>query len=505
MSKKIKHFVLFYFIITSLSFAQVIYKITVFDDENKNQIFDANEKPLEGVSVSNQYTTVKTDKKGICELSLSANDFIFVVKPANYQVPLNEYNMPIFYNKYNENSKYGIEVKGKSKNELYFPLYKTDFDENFSTLILGDPQSRNEIEIAYMRDDFVSKFVNANYKFAILLGDIVYDNKTLYELSNKVFSKMNIPLYFVAGNHDLDYDADNDRLAFESFKEVYGPVYYSFEYGNVHFVVLDNINYKKSKDGKRDYVGEIDKQQLNWLKSDLDNTDKNKTVVISMHIPVNSVGGDYDANKILNKDEFFDILDSRDKVILLCGHTHTQEHNFYYTKSGKEIRQYICGAVCGSWWSGLKDFRGIPFSLQLDGTPRGYNILEFNGPNYKQMYYPLNYAKDYQTRLSVKKIDESLFCYANVFNGNKFTKVTFNLDSKLDLQGDNVTMGDNLVDDMIKNNSTLFKSWMHAENTSHIWVAKLPSDLEKGLHTLIATVIDEYGNKFKDRLIFEVQ
>ncbi len=504
MVKKIKYVIIFNFIFLSLSFSQTVYKITVFEDKNKNQIFDADEKPLEGVSVSNQYTTVKTDKNGRCELPLSANDFIFVVKPANYQVPLNEYNMPIFYNKYNKNSKYGFEFKGAIKNQLYFPLYKTDFDESFSALVLGDPQSRNETEIAYMRDDFVSKFVNTEHKFAILLGDISYDNKTLYEPINKLFSKMNIPLYFVAGNHDLDYNVESDRLSFESFKEVYGPVYYSFEYGDAHFIVLDNINYKKLKDGRKDYVGEIDKQQLIWLKSDLENTDKNKTVVISMHIPVNSVGGDYDANKILNKEEFFDILDSRDKVILLCGHTHTQEHNFYFTKSGKEIRQYICGAVCGSWWSGLKDFRGIPFSLQLDGTPRGYNVLEFKGANYKQMYYPLNYSKDYQTRVSVKKVNDTLYCFANVFNGNKFTKVTFNLDSKLDLQGENVIMPDNLVDNMIKNNPTLFKNWMHAENTSHIWVAALPNNLEKGLHTLVASVIDEYGNKFYDTLIFEV-
>jgi len=490
------------------SSAQTTFKITVFEDTNNNLIYDSNEKVLEGIRVSNQYTTVKTDKNGKCELPKGENDFIFVVKPSNYNLPLNKYNIPIFYNKYDDEISCGIKSIGKSNDELYFPLYKTENNNNFNVLVLGDPQSRNEVEIGYMRDDFVSKFVNANYNFAIFLGDIVYDIKKLYDPTNKVLSKLNIPMYFVPGNHDVDYESVGDKLSFETFKKVYGPQYYSFEYGNVHFIVLDNVDYKGEIDGKKTYTGGIDKQQLIWLKSDLENTDKSKNVVISMHIPVNSIGGDYDANKILNKDEFFDILDVREKVILLCGHTHTQEHNFYYTKNNKEIRQFICGAVCGSWWSGLKDYRGIPFALQLDGTPRGYNVFEFTGNDYKQSYFPLNHPKEYQVRIiepiGLNKNLDSLFCYANVFNGNKYSKVKFFLNDKTEIEADNYIIGDATINKMIKNNPSLFKSWMHAENTSHIWRGKLPNNLVNGVHTLKVEVIDEYNNKYFDTVIFEI-
>ncbi len=509
MFKRILFLIIAAFLTGSISFAQTIYKVTVFEDSNKNLVFDKNENVLEGIGVSNQYTTVKTDKNGRCELPKGENDFIFVVKPANYDLPLNKYNIPIFYNKYDAETGCGIKPIGKSNDELYFPLFKSETKNDFNTLVLGDPQSRNETEIGYMRDEFVSKFVNTNYNFAIFLGDIVYDNKELYESTNQVLSKLNIPMYFVPGNHDLDYESISDKLSLETFKKVYGPQYYSFEYGNIHFIVMDNIDYKGLVDGKKTYTGGIDKQQLIWLKSDLENTDKSKTIVINMHIPVNSIGGDYDANKILNKDDFFDILDTREKVILLCGHTHTQEHNFYYTKNNKEIRQYICGAVCGSWWSGLKDYRGIPFALQLDGTPRGYNVFEFSGSNYKQSYYPLTYSKEFQVRIfepmGVNKNSDSLYCYANVFNGNKYTKVKFLLNDKTEINAENFITGDATINKMIKENPTLFKSWMHAENTSHIWRGKLPNNIEEGFNTLKVEVIDEYGNKYFDTVIFEIK
>jgi predicted phosphodiesterase len=507
-NKKLDFLFILVFIASFIN-AQTVFKITVFEDSNNNWIYDNNENVIEGVKVSNQYTTVRTDKNGRCELPKGEHDFIFVVKPPNYNLPLNKYNIPIFYNNYDKNVSCGINFSGKNNDELYFPLIKAEKKDDFNVLVLGDPQSRNETEISYMRDDFVSKFVNTSYNFAIFLGDIVYDNKQLYEQTNKVLAKLNIPMYFVPGNHDMDYDSDGDKLSLESFKKTYGPQYYSFEYGNVHFIVLDNIDYKGNIDGKKTYTGGIDKQQLIWLKSDLDNTEPDKLVVINMHIPVNSIGGDYDANKILNKDELFEILDSREKVILLCGHTHTQEHNFYYTKNNKEIRQYICGAVCGSWWSGLKDYRGIPFALQLDGTPRGYNVFEFSGSKYKQSYYSLNYSKDYQVRAfitdGITTGYDSLYCYANVFNGNKYTKVKFILNNKIEILGENFVTGDALIDKMIKSNPSLFKSWMHAENTSHIWRGKLPNNLQSGIYSLTVEVIDEYGNKYFDNIIFEIK
>ena len=370
-----------------------IYKIKVFNDINKNFILDKDEIGIEGIKVSNQYSIVKTDKNGYCELPETNNTIIYVVKPAEYQTPLDKFNIPIFYYSCYSDNLGIITPKGENKDELYFPLYNDKIVTEFDALILGDPQSRNIEEVGYMRDDFVKTQLNKNYKFALLLGDISYDNKELYKPTNEVLGKLNIPLYFVPGNHDMDYSSETDELSLESFRKNYGPEYYSFEYGNVHYIILDDIVWRGfigDKVKKKDYVGGVSKNQLEWIKKDLELTDVNKLVVISMHIPINSVGGDYEANKVLNKDEFFEVLKNRENIIFLAGHTHTQEHKYYDQNDGwngvKPLHQIICSTICGSWWSGTKDYRGIPHATQMDGTPRGYNVFSFSGNNYKQKF-----------------------------------------------------------------------------------------------------------------------
>ncbi len=495
-----------------------IFKIKVFNDVNKNFKLDKEEFGIEGVKVSNQYTIVKTDKNGYCELPKTGNGIIYVIKPADYQTPLNSFNIPIFYcSPYSSGSQF-ILPQGKNGDELYFPLYVVKADDKFDALFLGDPQSRNLEEVGYMRDDFVKNQLNNNYKFALMLGDISYDNKELYKPTNEILSKMNIPLYFVPGNHDMDYSAESDELSMESFRQNYGPEYYSFEYGNVHYIILDDIVWRGfigDKVKKKDYVGGVSKNILEWLKKDLELTDGNKLVVISMHIPINSVGGDYDANKVLNKDDFFEVLKSRQDIVLVAGHTHTQEHDYYNKQDGwngnKPLHQIICSTVCGSWWSGTKDYRGIPHGTQMDGVPRGFNVFSFSGSNYTQKYYPVSGKPNYQLRISSPNgviessaLDTS-FVTVNVFNGNKNTVVKAIIDDSIELQLKNELTNDPVIAKMIKDNPTLYKNWMRAETTSHIWQLNIPNNLSVGVHKIEASAADENGNVYNDYVIFEIK
>lgn len=494
-----------------------VYKVKVFEDINKNQIMDKDERGIEGISVSNQSIIVKTDKNGYCEIPKIEDDFIYVIKPAGYNTPLNKFNIPVFYHSSYSDSYQTIKANGVNQDEIEFPLYKSEICKKYDMLMLGDPQARNEIEIGYMRDDFVKNFVSTNYKFAILLGDISFDNKDIYTPINEVLSKMNMPLYFVPGNHDMDYSAEDDSKSLESFRKVYGPEYYSFEYGDVHYIILDDIDWKglNTETKKKEYVGGISKKQLAWLENDLAITDPDKIVVISMHIPINSIGGDYPANKMYTKDEFFKIIEKREKVFLTIGHTHTQEHKFYSKNDGwngkTELRQYICSTICGSWWSGVKDFQGIPMAIGMDGSPRGYNVFSFDGNNYKQSFYVLNKKEDYQLRIgspfgTIEKANiDSTEIVVNVFNGNKKSEVVANIDGITDIILENVICGDPAIDRMIKADKSLYRSWMYAENTSHIWKAKLPQNLSIGLHTLKVTTKDEYNRKFNDTVIFEIK
>ncbi len=109
-----------------------------------------------------------------------------------------------------------------------------------------------------VRQDFISP-----------TGDIAFDNLSIYKEYNQIVGKLGLPAYNVHGNHDMNLDVSHDSLAAETFKRHFGPADYSFNYGKVHFVVLDNVRYNgwdsdKNKNGG--YTGYLNKRQLQWLK-----------------------------------------------------------------------------------------------------------------------------------------------------------------------------------------------------------------------------------------------
>ena len=48
------------------------------------------------------------------------------------------------------------------------------------------------------------------------------------------------------------------------------------------------------------------------------------------------------------------------------------------------------------------------------------------------------------------------------------------------------------------------KPWVKAEPSSHIWVARLPANLDAGTHCIQVRVTDEYGREHRDHLVLEV-
>jgi len=66
---------------------------------------------------------------------------------------------------------------------------------------------------------------------------------------------------------------ENTDLTCDTFIRYFGPSYYSFNYGRIYFVVLDDIGYSgwdAAQTVKGETVGYIDERQLEWLANDLD-------------------------------------------------------------------------------------------------------------------------------------------------------------------------------------------------------------------------------------------
>jgi len=63
---------------------------------------------------------------------------------------------------------------------------------------------------------------------------------------------------------------------------------------------------------------------------------------------------------------------------------------------------------------------------------------------------------------------------------------------------------DPFVEEMFGRNRETIKPWVKPVPSSHIWTARLPSNLEPGAHAIEVHVSDEYGRDHHDRLILEV-
>ena len=255
--------------------AEEFAKGVVFEDLNGNEVRDVGEKGISGIGVSDGSNIVETDAKGHWRLPVAEDVIYFVLKPSGWMVPLSKDLLPRFH--YVHKSKgspkgtkhAGVAPTGPLPKSIDFPLRRQDEPGKFSVIFFGDPQPRNQTEIDYIAHDVVEGIVGTEAKFGVTLGDIMFDDLSLFGSFNKTVALIGIPWYNVIGNHDLNFEADEDRFSDETFERVYGPAYYSFDYGKVHFLVLDNVEWSRREDGRRHYVGNFGKRQLSFIKRDL--------------------------------------------------------------------------------------------------------------------------------------------------------------------------------------------------------------------------------------------
>jgi hypothetical protein len=576
--------------LTSSAWCAQIVTGVVFWDKNMNGIQDPREPGLPNVSVSNGKDVVQTDEQGLYTLPAYDEMIVFISKPAGFTPPLNGYNIPQFFYIHQPKGSPpeikqfpGLSPTGPLPPMVNFPLYsERDQEKSFSpdhesrkfkAIITGDTQVYTDKEIDYLRDSFVKEVSDTDASFVISMGDNIGDNLSLYPRYLEVMSHIGRPIWLVPGNHDVNFDANVPANAFETFKRQFGPTYYSFNYGDVHFVVLNDILYPAPEFlPSKTYHGEIWGNQMEWLARDLMYVPHDKLIVLNMHIPVVS-----DAERLTPKDNvanrlaLYDLLSGR-KVVALAGHTHTIAH----FQAGEQqegwgqplaFPEVIVGASCGSWWSGDLDNNGIPMSYQRDGAPRGYMIWSFDGNEYndqfrasgkdprEQMHLSfltptfqdwfgslLNWAnQDSKTRTSnppktIKDLPDQgiikqqdlgkIILVANVWNSSRDSKIACEFDSKhkFDAKRD-TNIGDPYAQRL---QAYVFRyamgfqmfgtkqygpaapqpqdarSIVQNSGNFHLWTCKVPTNLEVGVHDVVVSAMDIHGNRYSQRMVFEV-
>lgn len=529
-SRKLRFFLLIFviFFLAALLPAAQTARGVVFDDSNRNGQLDPGEKGIAGVAVSNQIQVVRTGSDGSYRLPVKNDAIIFISKPAGYDVPLDENNLPGFYYIHSKKGtpktlklKYpGLEATGKLPKRINFPLHKSEPKDEFSVIFMGDPQTRTFEQLNYYRDDVVSKLIGTDAAFYLDLGDIMYDNLEFYPGMNRVLGQMGIPVYHTMGNHDMNFHVPCSRYEAETFKRYFGPDYYSFNYGKVHFIVLNTVKYlgwNKEENKKGLYIGHLHKNQLSWIKNDLALVPKDRLVVLAMHIPFDSGLDHQDSTVVTNRTDLYSLLEDREHLLAVAGHMHFFEFMELSSQQGwhgkTPLTQITAGAGCGCWWHGPKDPAGLPYGMCTDGMPNGYFKFQFKGNGFRYRFFPANPGAHAHSQMRINFPDGNLsrdqlrhrYINVNVFTGTPKTVVTCRLDKGPEIEMTRQVMEDPFFDKLVKDNPEEYIWWMQAVCSSHIWIAPLPDDLEPGLHRLKVTAKDHQGEVFTAYRLFNIK
>ncbi len=486
----------------------------VYHDVNRNQQRDPGEPGIPKVGVSNGLEIVETDAKGAWRLPASEDVIFFVLKPSGWMTPLNDHFLPRFHYIHKPKGSPPSRFKGTSPtgplpDSIDFPLHRQDEPDKFRAIFFGDPQPRNQTEVDYIANDVVAELIGTDARFGVTLGDILFDDLSLFGSLNSTIALVGIPWFNVIGNHDLNMDALVDHHSDETFERVYGPPYYSFDYGKVHFIVLDNVDWFHDAKRKRSgYRGGLGKGQLAFVREDLKRVPDERLVVLLMHIPLTGT---------TDRKDLYRLIEKRPYTLSLSGHTHRQTHHFIGKSDGwqgeKPHHHIVNVTVSGSWWKGARDERGIPHALMSDGAPNGYSLITFDGQqatfDFKAARFPASYQLRIHAPVAIDSKDSGKTqVYVNVFAGSEKSTVRLRVNRGEWRQLKKVREVDPyylaLREAEIKAKSTGLPMG-GGSPSDHLWKGPLSVDLTAGTHLLEAVTKDMYGREFSATRVLRVK
>ena len=256
---------------------------------------------------------------------------------------------------------------------------------SFSFIHFTDPHIQPELRAGAGTSQAFRAIAKIPHDFALAGGDLVMDvfdqgpgrATELFDLYRNTAKDLPRPVHSILGNHDI-YGISNksgvspsDPLyAKKLFEDRIGqPRYQSFDHKGWHFILLDSVQIGP----ERNWFGQIDAGQLDWLASDLRKTSKQTPIVVLTHMPLASATGQFFGGKpealrtllITNPRAVLDLFEGYNLKAVLQGHTHVREVVNY------NGCQYITpGAICGNWWKGA-----------YKGSPEGFAVFNVKGEN----------------------------------------------------------------------------------------------------------------------------
>ena len=363
-------------------------EIVVKEGNNVYGVVSCDGKGVAGVVVSDGYEVVQTDSDGVYQFkSDKYHGYVFISVPSGYEA-VSEGVFPMIH-----------QQLAKSKDQVErvdFPLVQAPGQENHTMLIFGDMHMANRTSDARQFSDFtadVNEYLASfagRKTYAMTMGDMTWElywvsNKYAFDEYKRDINKIKgIQVFNTIGNHDHEMaeGLKGDFSTVARYKKTIAPTYYSFNIGNVHYVVIDDIectNTGKGDAASRQYNDAVVQEQLEWLKKDLSFVSKATPLVITMHAPLYN---DSENASLNNADAFEDIIKHHSEVHVWTGHTHKMYN--VDKLATKNIFEHNAGAVCATWWWTGNWTQGI--HIAQDGAPGGYTIMDVQGTEFKWQF-----------------------------------------------------------------------------------------------------------------------
>ena len=360
--------------------------------------------PAEGVVVSDGFSCTKTGKDGIYQMTRHKDArHVMISFPQMAEITVKKNQVPDFFHPIKSS------VNGVIRHDFSIVRRKGATPRRFQLIVIADSQIRLAKFGKHFSEDFcpdVNKTVAESNlpTIAITCGDDGDDNlwhqqrdneDMTYQTVADCYGALSIPCFHCAGNHDHNRQhsvpaAANSKTTdyypyyYESvkpFEAAFNPVDYSFNYGNVHFVVLDNIRYYAPSTFDYGFTDE----QIEWLRQDLSYVPTSMAVVVSLHASY------YKRSWVSNKQNFAKLLKPYANKILLIGHSHLNRYSVFDDPDGGKMTEWMLATPMGVFYR---------TDCNHTGEPAGYGMMTFSGTEVIDRYYKsAYYDRNYQGRL----------------------------------------------------------------------------------------------------------
>jgi len=252
-------------------------------------------------------------------------------------------NLPLSTPKELYNITITIEENGRisSNSNPRAVSVRDEISDNFSFIHLsdfhiGDPRGLKENikeTIGWKAAKKCIEEINLiNPDFLIITGDLVFGQMYPFEYSleykkcYEILQTFQVPTYLIPGNHDGYIQCGQD--GFKLWQKYFGPLYYSFDYGDHHFTCVNSYDWPKiCRFGISFLVfnwgGCIQEDQLEWIEKDLKNNNAELNFICLHHNPIWDTKDDsLLKNEYKGREELLSLIEYYGIDAVFAGHEH---------------------------------------------------------------------------------------------------------------------------------------------------------------------------------------